>query len=49
LRRVLLFLFTAPFVAIGFVCGIVALLARIVWAALVEGFMIAWGLMYANS
>ncbi len=43
LKRALFLTCTAPFILLGFVCGIVALCARIVWAALIEGFLLAYG------
>lgn len=43
MKRALLLVLTLPFVALGFVAGIVALCVRVVWAALVEGFLLAYG------
>lgn len=37
-----------PFVILGFLAGTVALIARFVWAALVEGFLLAWEIAYAD-
>jgi len=43
LKRALFLTCTAPFILLGFVVGVLALCCRIIWAALVEGFLLAYG------